>query len=491
MQQGNKFVTFAQMKITFLTPPEINVQLNAAERTAGCTRLVYDMPNIYVLTIAAIVEKMNVDVRYVDFVLNRKNFQDFETFAGQDKSHCYCFWSVNLSIETDLKALETIRKYNPNAYAFFMGPAPTYYTQKFLKNEKTFALRGEAETTIKELINAISNDLDYKGIRGISYLDSGKIVHNPPQPLLKNLDGLPFPARHFIEKYTFTNPKLKESPYTTIVTSRNCPFHCIYCVPSSLTFAREMEYKKETGKKPPVSFRSVENVAEELALLHAKGYKAIGIMDDNFIVSAKRLREIGAALKQYGFSWGCQARADVITDEIAEILQDTGCQYVDLGVESFNDEILAYIKKGLTSAQIYAAIASLKKYKVPVKINVLIGTSPLETAATIKDTLCKAKKLNVSQVMFNIVAPFPGTEFYEIAKANKWIVGGDYTPTDVQRNSILNYPNLSARQMERMLFWNNIQFFLRPRFIWHHISRFHSFSDFKMALKALKIKLFG
>ena len=479
------------MKITFLTPPEINPHTKPAERTAGCTRLVYDMPNIYALTIAAIFEKMNVDVRYVDFVLDRKTFQDFETFVEQDKSDCYCFWSVNLSIETDLKALETIRKYNSNAYALFMGPAPTYYTKKFLQDEKTFVLRGEAEMTVKELTNAISNNLNDRNIRGISYLHSGKIVNNPPQPLLKNLDELPFPARHFIEKYDFSNPKLKVSPYTAIVTSRNCPFHCIYCVPSSLTFAREMEYKNETGKKPPVSFRSVENIAEELALLHAKGYKSIGIMDDNFIVSAKRLREIGALMKQYGFLWGCQARADIINDEIAEILYDTGCQYVDLGVESFNDEILACIKKDLTSAQIYAAIGSLKKYNVPVKINVLIGTSPLETVATIKDTLRKAQKLNVSQVMFNIVAPFPGTEFYEIAKANKWIVGGDYTPTDVQRNSILNYPNLSAKQMERMLFWNNIRFFLRPSFIWHHISRFHSFSDFKMALKAIKIKLFG
>ncbi len=77
------------MKITFLTPPEINVQLNAAERTAGCTRLVYDMPNIYVLTIAAILEKMNFEICYADFVLDKKNFQDFEAFAKQDKSDCY------------------------------------------------------------------------------------------------------------------------------------------------------------------------------------------------------------------------------------------------------------------------------------------------------------------------------------------------------------------------------------------------------------------
>jgi radical SAM superfamily enzyme YgiQ (UPF0313 family) len=276
-----------------------------------------------------------------------------------------------------------------------------------------------------------------------------------------------------------------------VVTSRNCPFKCIYCGPSSLTFAREIEYKRENGKKPPISFRSPENVEQELRMLHEQGYKSIGFMDDNFIVTAKRLHAIGDVLKDCGFVWGCQARADAIDDEIAEILANTGCQYVDLGVESFNDEILTYIKKGLTRQQIFSAIESLKKYNVPVKLNILIGTSPLETTETVKETMRTAKQLNVSQVMFNIVAPFPGTEFYEIAKSNKWIVGGDYVPTDVQRNSILNYPNLSSKQMERLLFWNNVSFFLRPSLIWFHMKRFHSYQDFKMALRALKIKLFG
>ncbi|MCD8287536.1 MAG: hypothetical protein LUC18_01670 [Porphyromonadaceae bacterium] len=103
----------------------------------------------------------------------------------------------------------------------------------------------------------------------------------------------------------------------------------------------------------------------------------------------------------------------------------------------------------------------------------------------------KAKKLKVDQVMFNIVSPFPGTEFYEQAKKNGWIEGGEYVPTDVQRDSILSYPHLSSTQMERLLFRNNLRFFLSPSFIWQNIRKFSSFKDFRIALKALKIKLFG
>ncbi len=478
------------MKITFITPPAINGS-KPAERTAGCTRVVYAMPNIYELTVAALLEQEKYEIYYIDFILEKKSSNDLAFFLESDNSDCYCIWSVNLSMDADLEALKQIRKTHATAKILFMGPAPTYYTKNFVLDNNVFVLRGEPELTAKELIASFKNNTDFSSITGISLLVDNKLKHNPPRALLKDLDELPFPARHFIEQYHFANPKLKESPYTTIVASRNCPFKCIYCVPSSLTFAREIEYKKDKKKKPPISFRSVENVAEELKQLHENGYKSIGFMDDNFIVNAKRLKGIGHELKKYNFSWGCQARADAINDNIAKILADTGCQYVDIGVESFDDDILKYIKKGLTSEQIFAAIESLKKYKVPAKLNILIGTSPLETVDSIKKTLKIAKNLKVSQVMFNIVAPFPGTEFYDLAKMNNWIVGGDYVPTDVQRNSILNFPKLTSKQMERLLFWNNIQFFLRPSLILSHLFKFKSFSEFRIALKALKIKLFG
>jgi radical SAM superfamily enzyme YgiQ (UPF0313 family) len=332
-----------------------------------------------------------------------------------------------------------------------------------------------------------------KNVKGISYINNknNQIEKNQSEPLLKNLDSLPFPARHFIENRTYRNPKLKRSPYTSVVTSRNCPFQCIYCVPSSLTFAREIESKNNKGSKPPIYFRTPENVAEELQQLANKGYKSIAFVDDNFIFNTQRLRAIVDELNKYNFHWGCQARADAIDEEICEILSNSKCDYIDLGVESFNDEILKFIRKGMNKKQIYDAIHLLNKYKVPVKLNILIGTSPLETEETIKETVKEAKKLKVSQVMFNIVSPFPGTKFYSIAKENGWLKEGEYRPTDVQRHSILEYPHITADEMEKILFRSNISFFMRPSVIWRHIKEFRSPSDVFSALKALKIKFFG
>lgn len=480
------------MKLTFIIPPCFDHK-QPAERTAGCTRVVYLAPNIYELTVAALLESNPADeVRYRDFVYNRTSEEEFERFFKDDDSGIYLIWTVNLSITTDLSAIATLRRHRPETPVIMMGPGPTHFVKRCLADSHVYVVRGEPEETVAELVECLRRGEAPEGIRGVSYLGAdGRVVNNPPRPLIRDLDALPFPARHLLGRQTYHNPKLKTGPYTTVVTSRNCPYKCIYCVPSSLTFAREIEYHNEHGRKPTIGFRSPESVGREIAELAAEGYRAIGFMDDNFIWNEERTAAICEIMRRHNMVWGCQARADAITEPIARMLSESNCRYVDIGVESFNEDILKYIHKGETAEDIYRAVALLRKYKVPVKLNVLIGSSPLETRETVRDTLRQAKKVGADQVMFNIVSPFPGTEYYRICKENGWLATDDYVPTDVQRESILNLPNLSSREMEKLLFRNNIGFFLSPRFIVRQLGRFRSLSELREAFKALKIKLFG
>ena len=481
------------MRLTFLVPPCFDHK-QPAERSAGCTRVTYFFPNIYELSVAAVLEQDKRDeVAYRDFVYEKTDREGLEKFFASDLSDVYLIWTVNLSIDTDLETVRLLRSHRPEVPVILLGPGPTHFIRKCLIDRNIFIVRGEPEETVTELVEALRQKKSPEGIKGVSWLDSeGKIVNNPPRPLIKDLDALPFAARHLLDGRTYHNPKLKVTPYATLITSRNCPYRCIYCVPSSLTFAREIEYRRHNDNhKPTIGFRSPANVEKEIAMLAAQGVKAIGFMDDNFIWNEQRTRELCDIMRRHGMVWGCQARVDAITEPIAKMLSESGCRYVDLGIESFNDEILAYIKKGITVADIYRAIGLLHKYKVPVKLNVLIGSSPLETKETVRHTLREAKRLKVDQVMFNIVSPFPGTEFYQLCKEKGWLSTPDYVPTDVQRESILDLPNLSAREMEKLLFRNNLSYFLSPRFIVRQLGRFRSASEFKSALKALKIKLFG
>lgn len=480
------------MKLTFLVPPCFDHK-QAPERSAGCTRVVYPAPNIYELCVAAYLETLkDCRVAYEDFAYRHDSREVFDRFIAEDDSDVYVFWSVNLSISTDLEAISIIRRHKPEVKVVMLGPGPTHFVKKCLVDRNVYVVRGEPDQTAYELVDAFIQGGGIEGIRGLSWLDAdGNVRHNPSRPLISDLDALPFAARHLLGDATYHNPKLKVGPYTTLITSRNCPYKCIYCVPSSLTFAREIEYRSQHGRKPTIGFRSPENVEKEIAMLAAQGYRAIGFMDDNFIWTEERTLALCNIMRKYGMVWGCQARADAITEPIAKALGESGCRYVDLGVESFNADILKYINKGESPEDIYRAVGLLKKYKVPVKLNVLIGSSPLETRETVLHTLRETKKLDVDQVMFNIVSPFPGTEYYQICKENGWLATEDYVPTDVQRESILNLPHLSAREMERMLYRNNISYFLSPRFIFKQLRRFHSLKELRHAFKALKIKLFG
>ena len=478
------------IKTCFLVPPVV-IGNHPAERSSGCTRVVYATPNIYELQVAACVEKEGYDVSYTDCINHNISLEQLLEREKQSPKDVYLLWTVNLSVENDIEVCKQLHNILPQAYILLLGPGAAWFDKKCHIDEQTIVVHGEPELTVTELLQHIQSHTDWHQTAGISYLLAGEHHRTGFRPLMPDLDSLPVPARHLVSDIVYRNPKLKLTPYTTMVTSRNCPFRCIYCVPSSLTFARETDYRQHFGRKPPIAFRSTAKVAEEISFLARQGIKAIGFMDDNFIWNEQRTREICHALKTNGIIWGCQARADAITEPIAKTLGESGCRYIDIGVESFNDDILQYVHKGITSKQIYEAIALLQKYKVPVKLNILIGTSPLETEQTIKDTVKQAKRLKADQLMINIVSPFPGTEFYTLALKNGWIKNDEYVPTDVQRESILNYPHLSAKQMEKLLFRSNISYFLSPGFIYKQIRRFRSFADFTHALKTLKIKLFG
>ena len=485
------------MKCTFLIPPCFDHK-QPAERSAGCTRVVYPMPNIYELTVAASVRHWGAEVSYRDFAYNNNDKEGFLSFCKSDHSDLYLIWAVNLSIESDLQAISILRRSHPDTPVVMMGPGPTFYTRKCLVDKNVYVVRGEPDATLIELLDALKAPAEERPallaeIRGISYLDAdGEVRNNPSRPLITDLDALPFPARDLVDDHEFHNPKLKIGPYTTMFTSRNCPYQCIYCVPSSLSFAREIEFGKDhQGRKPTISFRSPESVEREVAQLAAQGVRAIGFMDDNFIWNEERTAALCAIMRKYDIQWGCEARVDAITPAIAKMLGESNCRYIDLGVESFDPEILKYVKKGITPEDIHRAVALLKEHRVPVKLNILIGSSPLETRETVLHTLREVKRLDVDQVMFNIVSPFPGTKYYQMCKENGWIKGGDYRPTDVQRESILQLPHISAREMEKLLFRNNLSFFLSWRFISKQLWRFRSWKEFSASARALKIKLFG
>ena len=186
---------FINMRMTFVVPPEPGKEV-AAERSAGCTRIVYPMPNIYELIAAACLEDKGHKVKLVDFVTEKGDADAVERFLRTDNSSPYLVWSVNLSRNADFAFRDMALRLRPEAKVIFMGPGATFFPELYLTDNRVTIVRGEPEATLLELAEYLEKDKDFSNLQGLILLDSdGAIKRNPARPLIQDIDTLPFPAR--------------------------------------------------------------------------------------------------------------------------------------------------------------------------------------------------------------------------------------------------------------------------------------------------------
>ena len=479
------------MKVTFVDAPAL-VGTRVVERVFGCTYSHYPFPNVFVLSCAAVLRQKGHNVAYVDAAAagwSRERF--IEYVRGDTQSDAHCIYGVNLSKANDLATLRVLRScFGPEHPVIFLGPGPTWAPEDYLADGACAVVRGEPEHSLAEWIDHLGGSAPSHDVAGVSFLSDGGVVHNVERALVDDLDALPLPARDLLDRDLYFNPKLGGAPFTAMLTSRNCPYQCIYCVPNSLSFARELEHKRwHNGAKPPVRLRSAAGVVQEFEHLHRGGYRAVSIIDDQFLWRAERTRQICDGIRRLDMEWGCLARVDHIHDEVVAAMASAGCQYIDIGIESFNQDTLDFVRKGASVRDAYRAVSTIKRHGISVKVNMLLGASPNESRHSILRNIRIVRELAPSAVMFSIVSPFPGTEFHRMAVEQGWLAQGEYRPVDVQRQSILSYPGVGARELEAIAHRANLTFYLMPGFFWRNLKRVKSLRAVWRGVRSLWRKL--
>lgn len=472
------------MKICLLIPPA-KEQGKTPERVYGCTFTYYKQPELPMLYVASVLEQEGHMVAFKDFT-DGNSWDDFCRFVNNAEYDVYIFHTVLLAEGIDVRAARHILD-NSNAKIIFFGPHPTLKPQNFLLSEGCYAVRGEAEFIILDLIRGMETN-KLGAVKGISYLENGAMVETATYGVIEDLDSLPFPARHLIREKQddYFNPKLPDRPVTLILTSRGCSFRCYYCVPNAISWARELEWKRfNNGKKPPVKLRSPQNIIEEFKLVKANGYKAVSVVDDLFLFGGKkRILEICAGLKEVGLPFGVLARCDLILDdEMVKALAEAGCKYVDLGVESMDQAVLDDIKKDMDVATVKRAVELLNKYGIEPKANIMFGASPVETKESMEMTIKGVSALPMNYCMFSIATPFPGTEFAEKARKQGFAVEPEID--DLENNlsptekALVSYPDLPKESLEKAVKRANRWFYLNPKRILFQLKQVNSLKKLK------------
>ncbi len=302
------------------------------------------------------------------------------------------------------------------------GTHPTFYPDDFIKEDSffDFAVIGEGELTFLELVKAIrSENKEYAKVAGITFFDNDqkKIVTTGTRCLEESLDSISFPDYDDIdmEFYTTASPYAIRGVFTRsfyILSSRGCPSSCTFCVAKKL--------RDYHGIKKFVRLRSPESLIEEIKHLREKyNIDSFYFIDDLFALKKENVYKFCELMKENKLPlvWGCSSKVNTVNYEVLEAMRDAGCVQIDFGVEKGSDEALKILKKGITVARIRKTFSHCRDLGIRTFANMLINTQG-EMEKDLDDIVSLVQEIKPNIVSFNIFAPYPGCEIYDLRCQN-------------------------------------------------------------------------
>lgn len=274
-------------------------------------------------------------------------------------------------------------------------------------------------------------------IKGLVWRNGSEVVINPPRPYIANLDDLPLPRHDLLPLKAYRAP-LVGGPYAFSVPSRGCPAGCRFCI-------------KHVSYGASVRFRTPENVVDEIEVLVNLGVRKIHMYTDLFTVNREHVMGIceGILERKLQVRWTCNSRVDFVDLELLQQMRRAGCWMISWGIESGEPEMLKRMNKGITLEKVEKALGWAKEAGIMNWGYFIIGL-PGETEASIRKSIDFAKRLPLDLILFHIAAPHPGTPFFFEVVENGWFRPGTrWEDVDMDRSTVLDYPNLKAEDLER------------------------------------------
>jgi hopanoid biosynthesis associated radical SAM protein HpnJ len=353
----------------------------------------------------------------------------------------------------DQRAAEAVKAAHPNLKIAFVGPPVTTDTDKALNECAAidFICRREFDFSVVEY----ANGRPLEEILGVSYRKDGKNVHNPDRPQIEKLDKPDMPWVTDIYKrdldVTKYNVPFLLHPYVALYSTRGCPAQCTFCLwPQTLS--------GHAWRK-----RSTDDVAAEMA--HAKKLfpevKEFFFDDDTFNINGPRTIELCEKLKPLGLTWSCTSRVTT-SYETLKAMKEAGCRLLIVGYESGDPQILKNIKKGATVERARDFTRDCHKLGLVVHGDFILGL-PGETEASIRNTINFAKTLDCETIQVSIAHAFPGTEFYDYAKANGFITNENMADAGGHQMAHIEYPGLPTEYVLEMVHRFYDEYYFRPK----------------------------
>ncbi len=459
------------MRVTLVNPPLDSVLANG-HVSPVTAYLFYNSAPLGLLYIAAMLEQHGHTVHCIDAAAERIDIRGTVRRIEETRPDVVGIGSTTVVFETTKMLADAIKGAMPSLPIVLGGYHVTLLPEEAMRTRSfDVGVLSEGEHTMLDLCEAIAGRKSYEDVLGICFRKpDGGLHFTPSRPRFKDLDQLPFPARHLLPSDQYKPIPIDEhaSPKFSMITSRGCPHACAFC------------QKSKSGYRS----HSPEYIADEVQhLVRDFGARDIAFVDSLFCASKKRVMGIMDEFARRRIadqvSWTCSSRVEVVDRDLLQSMKDNGCWRTRFGIESGSDRVLDFISKGITKEKIRAAITAAHEVGLRPKAFFIIGHMP-DTRETIEETIAFAKTIPLHDVTVQINTLLPKTPQMEIweREGTKWgrLVNEStdeksfweptFVPWGLEPSDIIDYHRKFYRE-----------FYFRPITIARHLETIESWRD--------------
>lgn len=406
------------------------------------------------LLLATILKRKDIDVEILRFweINELDNYPLFlEKITNRINEKKPEIVSLYMRCDTDVimyNIADKIKRANSGIKIVAGGPQASLTAREIVKviDNIDFVCKGEGETTIYPLINAILNNLPYEHIPGLVWKDKGQIYENGDPELIADLDENPIVDYSLVPiEYKAKSGSIWDMDMIAIDVGRGCPFGCTYC--STKTFWKR-KYR----------LKSTERIIEEVeAAVKQTGCRNFIFNHDLF--TANRIRIVDFCNKMIernlDIKWTCSSRVDTIDEELILLMKKAGMEKIFFGIETGSVRMQKLINKNINLEKVIPLIRFTGQNRIFTTTSFIYGF-PEETEDDIECTLklmIALAEYSHNFVITHLLAIETGTELFDKYR-NQLVFTTKYSDVtegfgrDENKDFITNNPELFPHFME-------------------------------------------
>jgi len=456
------------MKVMLLNPPSPKPMIREGRCQSPGSMRQTSIPQLSLACIGRLLKEQGADVDLVEcMALDIKLDEVIKRLSGCGVVYLN---TTTPTFENDMMVVRELKSASPDCIIGVFGTHVTVLHKQAieLNSSLDFVIRGEPEETALDIYERLNDGRSLEGSPGVTWREKDKVFVEEDRPFSMDLDRIAQPDRSLLPNEKYIHP-ISAKPYTIVNISRGCPGRCSFCV-AHLYYGRRL--RKRTI---PSILEELKNMSADHAWFYA----------DELTANKKFLRELCEGIISEGIKirWWSNSRADVLDQDLYDLMARSGCFMLSIGGESGSQEILDKACKRIKLEDIAVTVKMLKKSGIISLVYFLFGLSG-ETKKTIKQTMDFTRKIGADYVEFYPATPYPGTMFQTNAAEEGRIAVDDFNKYECGGSGfVVSVDGFEEGELEAALQKAYRRYYFRPGYLPILLRRLRSPGEFARLLK--------